>query len=315
MVLRTADELKYRPNRLISGVQNQRSQVVGVLFASAGEYYSEMMVGIQGGLAERDALPLTILDWQNLSRSRESAQLSEREFHWIHRLVEHRVDGIIFGPIAPDIDARHLQEIHEHHMPVVAVDIKLSRVPVDFVGTNDEQAGRDAATHLLAQGHRRLLCLISSMESTTAIDRLKGMQAAVRDTPDAELLTHLCHGYSIDEGYWGLKRFLEKEKPPTGIIAVCDELGVGAIRCACDLGFAVPRQLSIIGFGNSRVGLASNPPLTTMDQQVREVGRLAALQLMRLIDNRNEELRPEESILVPTQLIERGSVAACNHDL
>jgi len=308
-VQQVASELRYRPNRLVRAMQGLETQTIGVMFAWPSPYYAHVVSGIQQGRAEQDYLRLSLGGWLQMRLpDSDAATEQEREFQWIHRLIEHRVDGVIFGPVALRAGERHLQEIRDHRLDVVTVDFEMQNAEVDYVGSDDVLGGRQAAEHLLERGHRRLGCVLGSAEWPTAVRRMQGCRAAVRGVADASLQLFECNRGTLEEGERA-GELLDQPDRPTAIIATTDVLACGLYRAAAARGLRVPHDLSIIAFGPSLETDAINPPLTLMHQQPEQVGLAAArrmIELRRQDDNR--DLLPER-LLIPPELSPAGSVA------
>lgn len=308
-VQQVATELRYRPNRLVRGMQGSETQTIGVMFAWPSPYYAHVLAGIHQGLAEHDYLPLSLWGWLQMRLPEaDAASQQEREFQWIHRLIEHRVDGVIFGPVALRAGERHLQEIRDHQLDVVTVDFEMQNAEVDYVGSDDVLGGRQAAEHLLQRGHRRLACVLGSPDWPTVSRRMQGCQAAVRDVPDASLQRFECNRGSVQEGERA-GELLDRSNRPTAIIATTDLMACGLYRAAAARGLRIPQDLSIIAFGPSLETDALMPPLTLMHQHPDQVGLATARRMVELRRQReNRDLQPER-LLIPAELHEGGSVA------
>ena len=92
---------------------------------------------------------------------------------------------------------------------------------------------------------------------------------------------------------------------PTAIFAASDEMAIGALRAARELGLRVPEDVSVIGIDDHE--MASYFDLTTVAQPVHEQGRVAATQVLAALTG--DDWRPEQVIL-PTELIVRRTTAA-----
>ncbi len=99
---------------------------------------------------------------------------------------------------------------------------------------------------------------------------------------------------------------LEPDDRPSAIFAANDVSALATISVARSLGLAVPDDLSVIGFDNVPESALSEPPLTTIEQPIQQMGFDAAQILIRLID---EQPVPTHTML-PTRLVVRGSCRA-----
>ena len=107
-------------------------------------------------------------------------------------------------------------------------------------------------------------------------------------------------------GFTVAQQFLRSSKPPTAVIALTDVIAVGALHAAWKAGFSVPRDLSVTGFDDISLARYTMPELTTATQPVFEMGKQAALRLLRRIQKPDLKVR---RTLLPIGLVIRGSTA------
>jgi LacI family transcriptional regulator len=115
------------------------------------------------------------------------------------------------------------------------------------------------------------------------------------------------HGdWSIDGGRAAARAILARADPPTAIFAFNDEMAIGALAAAAEMGLRVPEDLSVVGFDDVDRSQLVSPPLTTVRQPLTEMGRVAVSLVLRLVAGRKlEALRVE----LATRLVRRGSTA------
>ena len=295
-------------NRVAEEMRSQKTQTIGVMFAAPTSYFSLVMAGIQQGLAERDYLSLTLWGWRRMSGPSREMSDSQREFRWIHRLIEHRVDGVILGPVDPEAGEKQLIEIREHGLDVVLVDFDIAGVDADYVASDDVAGGRRATRYLLDMGHRRLGCVVASSMWPPIVRRMQGCRAEVREQSDASLEIYECSTGSFEDGERA-GAILDGPNRPTALLATNDVVAVGLYRAAAARGLRIPEDLSIIGFGPSFPPGVFAPPLTIMDQHPEQIGRMAAARMVDLQRQTSKLEALPERILVPPDLLEGGSVA------
>jgi DNA-binding LacI/PurR family transcriptional regulator len=85
-------------------------------------------------------------------------------------------------------------------------------------------------------------------------------------------------------GMTGARQLLSLQNPPTAIFAANDESALGAYQAAHEAGLSIPADVSIIGFDNIPEAEKANPGLTTIDQSIQEMGRIATQMLVKLIE-------------------------------
>jgi DNA-binding LacI/PurR family transcriptional regulator len=206
------------------------------------------------------------------------------------------VDGFVaYCDIAED---ERLQAIDERGLPMVIVDGP--RRPGAFhVGVDDRGAARAAAEHLLDLGHRRFGVVAmplapdghdgiageerqASARFHTCRQRLLGyrdaLEAAGVEWSGVTVEERVPHGR--DAGHRATGALLDRAERPTAVLAMSDELAIGALQAAEDRGIAVPGEIGVVGFDDSPAAPAARPALTTVWQPHQEKGAAAARLLL-----------------------------------
>ncbi|MEM9251131.1 MAG: LacI family DNA-binding transcriptional regulator [Planctomycetota bacterium] len=298
-ILRIAEEMGYRPNLLVHGIQKGRTGTIGVLTQISGDpFEAKLFNGVHRGLVEAGCVPIVLMPLESVS-----------VLDQIHMLIDRRVDGLILRPAAEAMWERHIDEAIDRDVPVVAIDIEpQAETPhVDFIGTDDIGGARLAAERLIDAGHRRIAVITSGTFPDPMLLRSEGFEARVHEFPDTHcVVTHVPWSSGIT-GYEEAKRVLAMEPRPTAIFVTIDALAGGVYRAAREAGLAIPRDLSVIGFADNPIAELLDPTLSTMRQRPREIGGRAARLLIERIGE-GEVHGPRKRILIEPRLIERGSV-------
>jgi len=215
------------------------------------------------------------------------------------------LDGVIAH--CDGLDAERRKILRDRGMPLVIVD-GVPDESVDFVGVDDVGGADAAAQHLLDLGHRRLAIVgIGAREGlATTVTRwrfegyaraLARVQLTLDDVVVVEGGTS-----SRASGRVAAERLLAVSPRPTGVLAMSDEVAAGVLDVAIELGISVPDELSIVGFDDSSTATDVTPALTTVHQDHRTKGALAARMLLdQTASPRHEQLE--------TRLVVRGSTA------
>ena len=301
-VLETATRLRYRPNRLVHAIKHGRSGTVGVMVPISLSFAAEIVRGIHDRLAESRCLP--ILHFHGLG---PRAERDEAEREYLHRLLDHRVDGIIFWPSDETVSQVYLHEVWERGVPLVAVDRHLPLTKADFSGTDDVAGGRAAAEYLLALGHRRLAHIGGEPWVSTYADRRRGFEDALaeRSAADGKVtwIAEACDDCRCLELVRGI---LAAGDRPTAISLASDRMAPDVYAAAESLGLRVGSDVSVIGFADLVETAWLRPRLSTIRQDPYAIGQRAAELLLDRIDGRAAESRPR-SVRVPPHLVERDS--------
>jgi alanine racemase len=220
------------------------------------------------------------------------------------------VDGVV----AIGLSAEHpeVEQLRGAGLPMVLVDS--DDLPEHSSVVVDDEAGAGAAAdHLLELGHREVVVIgvegpERSVGGTQGVSerRLRGYRAAfaARGNPIADEAV-VSGRASIDGGAAAFRRALERGREPTAVLAMSDAMAIGAMRAARELGRRAPDDLSIVGFDDIDLAAHVDPPLTTVNQPVREKGA-TAVELLAAAIELGEANRPRH-LRLPTRLVVRGS--------
>jgi DNA-binding LacI/PurR family transcriptional regulator len=283
-ILGAARELGYSgPDPAARRLRSGRRDAVGLLVAD--------------GLSQTFTDPSSVRLLQGIARATEDAGLS------LVLVPEHA------GVRDAVVDAFCLYSLSADHPSVAAALLRgVPLVVVDeprieghaFVGIEDRRGARLAVEHLVALGHRRFALLVAP---TSAVhrDRLAGYRDAVEGAGIewAGVPRHEPTGKALERGLEGGRLALAADPRPTAVIAVTDQLALGALQAAREAGVRVPEELSVVGFDD--VPAAAWADLTTVRQPLLEKGEVAG----RLLSGGADECE----VILPVELVVRNSTA------
>lgn len=207
---------------------------------------------------------------------------------------------------APE-DWQAIEGLRDLGVTVVGINAYTRRRAIPFVAA-EQAAGVRRAVHYLAEmGHQSIAFLPGPLDNLGAEERLAGFREAM-----AELKLKPCRvseegrDYTDAGGYVRTQALLARRKPPTAIVAAGDLIAAGALQAIRDAGLSVPDDVSVMGFGDFEIARHVQPQLTTVQLPLADLGANAASLLVRHSKNEGDL----QNIFLPTELIERGSVAA-----
>lgn len=299
-VLETARRLKYRPNRLVPAVMGGRSRTVGVMVPIGSWFQAQLIRGIHDVLAAHGHLPIVHFHGDGPGADRDETELDH-----LHRLLDQRVDGIIFLPSDESVSQNYLEEVWERGLPLVAVDRRLARTNADFSGTDDTMGGRLVAECLLSLGHRRVAHITGEAWVSTYVDRRRGFEEAVHATPN---VAYRCVACAKSESEAVAREVLASRNRPTAIFAASDKIACGVYAAAEAVGLRVGTDLSVVGFADLIEARALQPGLTTVHQDAIAIGGNAAQLLLDRLEGRVTSRKPRTARVKP-HLVMRESVA------
>ena len=292
--------LNYRPSRAARTLRGLTSKAVGVVIPDLeNPFFTSVVRGIDLVL---QAAGYTLL----LASSDEDAA---RERTILETLRAEGVAGIIFVPINPARDAYH--DVLAPPLYTVAVDRSPANLRPDLVTVDNVEGTRIGVAHLLDMGHRDVALLGGPSKHSTAKERERGYEQAMREA-GLPIRPELVYYGDFREGggYDGMKALMALPHRPTAVFVANNLMTLGAFRALHEAGIRIPEEISLVGFDDMPWATSLNPPLTAASQPSQEIGSSAADLLLDRI------ARPERAIrhlILQTKLIVRASCGASLH--
>lgn len=302
-VLAAAAELNYTPNALARGMKTQHSNMLGIIVGdNTDPYYAEIMRGVEEVATENGYLTIVC------NTDRQPA----KELKYLQTLRDFRPSGIIFagGGLTeagyPEKLAEKVCELTERGTAVVTLSQHTLHVP-SYQPDNFDGA-RQMVNKLISLGHRKIAFVTGPANLIVANIRLQGYMAGLVEAGLSLTQNMLLPGnFSMAGGEQAVKSlaYLPPHERPTAIFAANDETALGVMIGLRQMGWQVPRDVSVCGFGDLPVAQAVSPTLTTVRIGLRELGRHGMLKVLALL--KNEQVAEIE--IAPTSIVERDSTA------
>lgn len=223
---------------------------------------------------------------------------------WPERIRSRGSAGVIIGLIVPT--STQIAAMRRASIPLVLMEPPSeASSPLPSLRTTDSAGGAAAARHLLARGARRFMVIGGAPSYRYGRARVDGFVRTVDDIAPAAPLVRT----SADWSAWDARRACARalaELPgdgPIGVFACSDEMAAGAYRAIADSGRGIPQDVLVIGFDDVRGARWLHPSLTTIRQPIREMASAA----VRILADATHGRTTNEAIVMPTELVERGS--------
>jgi len=296
-IFKAIAESGYRPNVLASSIKTGRSNSLVVLVPNlSNPFFCKIIQGIEQA-AQESGYSVLLGDTQG-----EKA----REHEYAGMVLSNRADGIIH--LDHTFPFSKNDEKLAEKVPMVSVCERIEgdkKYPV--IEIDNYSACRALANHLTSYGHTKFGVIAGQKESQIYRDRLGGIKSVLLEQ-DIIIDDSLVVGgsYSFISGEEGARELLNHAQKPTAIFCFNDDIAIGAIHEIKKHGLRVPEDISVVGFDNINVSAYIDPPLTTIDQPVYEMGRKAVDVILKLI--KNQPLQKDREI-VQFNMVERNSTA------
>ncbi len=204
----------------------------------------------------------------------------------IQATMERGVDGIIM--VGTDHSEAVYGLLAQYRMPYVLTWSTDDSSYPHCVGISNFRAAFDLGRAILAQGHEKIaICGGDISRNERARGRRAGVIAAMAEQGlDVREEWLVVAPFSYQGGREGFRRLWEQEERPTAIVFGTDLQAIGALYEARRMGLHVPQDVSILGFDGIEEGELMQPSLATVELPAHEIGRLAALRMVALLDER-----------------------------
>jgi len=271
------ETLHYVPNVQARELNMRRSSTIGVVVPSLyNMFFAEVIDGIEETV-RKDGLSLLL----NCAKNDP-----QQEMNCINALVSRNVSGIIvISPNTADIKESFYADLVKR-IPLVFIN-GYHRIPnVSYVGNDEKLGSRQALEYLEELGHRRILFVRGANSDSYAIKEEAYRQHMAENTRlEERLIVNIGEGNgveTVDSTMESLLAFIPQVKP-TAIFCCNDLMAVGALNACKRLGLKVPEDISVIGYDNISLSRLIEPKLTTMDQNMFQLGSNAAALLTEKI--------------------------------
>ena len=297
-VLARVKELDYRPNFAARSLVTGRSYLVGLVVPDLlHPFFAEVAKSLSEVLRQSGYYLI-------VSSSDEDPELEEVE---IKHLLARRLDTLIIASCRTTVDV--FFHIEKQNIPYVLIDRCLPGLSTNFIGVDDESAGRLATKHLIDIGCKRI-AHICGPEISPGIRRMEGYKRALTQAAmkvkDAYIISQSKGDVGTKQGgAEAMRKLLSLEPRPDGLFCFNDPMAMGAMNFALDHGVRIPEDLAVVACGNLHYDDSLRVPLSSIDQHSRKIGEEAARIALRIL---NSKVPPKRKTLVmQPELIVRES--------
>lgn len=306
------EELNYSPNMGAMILANHPSKIIGIISYLQGQegkiplvdpYVAGMVGSLEMAIREKGYFTM-------LHSSNSSVDIAKLIDNW-------KFSGLVFMGIEPGMCEELYKKIK---IPIVLIDSYLEEESIIEktsysykryfnVGSDDFQGGYDLTNYLIARGHKDIL-FVSDEEDLhgPGKQRYKGYSKALMER---NLTIH--KSFTIPKNKAKREKLYEQQfkdlsnLPYSALFFASDFYAIDAIRYFRKLGLSIPKDISVVGFDNSEYAYYCEPPLTTVNQNLRWKGEAAINMLLELINSGKVR---KSNIKLPTTLVIRNSVSS-----
>jgi LacI family transcriptional regulator len=301
-VLEIIKDINFQPNLAAKGLATGRTNVIGVVIPAGvsviftDPYFPQFIQGVSSTCNNRN---YSVMLW-----------LAEPEYErrMISRILHNGlVDGVIVAKTL--MNDPIVTSLYESKMPFILIGRHPS-MDVNCLDVDNLQAGRKATLHLLRLGYKRIATITGSQDQSVGYDRYQGYLKAFQDYGQLARPELVVEGDFTEEGGYNAMQRLIPQKPEA-VFAASDMMAYGAMRALREANLQIPGDVAVVGFDDIPASSKTNPPLTTVRQQVSQMGSKAVEFLINLIEN---DFRSTQHIIMDTELVVRESCGASHRN-
>jgi LacI family transcriptional regulator len=297
LVIETAREMDYAPNRAARQLRRQQAETMGFVIPSISKRFDEaFFTEFIAGLGEE-------LSARNFDLLVSNATTDEGERNLYRRWVNsHKVDGFILSRVHQH-DWR-VKYLSQEKIPFVALGRSHDGLDYPCVRIDGAEAYLQLVQYIFENGFSRFAFVGGPKGLVDHTERLHWFRSALKKcglqvNPTNVVSTDM----SSTAGYEAAHGLLTGSAPPDAILCVNDEVAFGALHAAHEQGLTVGTAIAVAGFDGVQDAKHSEPPLTTLDIPVFDLAR----QLVDMLLKKNAGEAVQTPVFVKPALLVRPS--------
>lgn len=298
LVLKTANEMNYKQNRLALALKSGKTNNVGVIVPYINRnFFSSVIRGIEEELTPEGYHVI-------ICQTHEDEELEKQQ---INALLDTQIDGIFISISKTTRKKDHINKILQNNTPLVFFDRKLTIPGVSSVTIDDYRGGFSATEHLIQQGCKKIAYFSGDLNLEIYTNRYEGYKAALKTygldfNPDLvmQVSSKIEAGAAAVEALWNL------EDKPDAIFSAGDYNALGAIQELKRRNVKIPEDVCVVGFSNEPFTKYMELPISSVDQTPQLMGKIAAEVFLEQVKG-DKTLSIEKKVVLSPELRIRNS--------
>lgn len=306
-VEKAIEKLNFNPNLLARSLIHSKTNTIGVIIPSITNLFFPLVVkGIESELREH-GYTIYLCDTDNNE---------EYEIDYTNSLLARQVDGIIaIDPSTKNIKSGFYEKVSQE-LPLVCINGYSKGIKCNFVLNDEETGAVQAIEHLIKLGHEKIALVRG--ENSYSYDLKEDIYVEIMKKYNFESnikIINIGNGNKDETTAMTIAKImdeLQKLKDITAFFTCNDLMALGVINACKKLNLDVPKDISVIGFDNISVASLVEPQITTVDQNMYDLGRRAS---KLLLENIEKQVNNTQKIVLDTKLIIRESCERAKNTL
>ncbi len=290
-ILQLVEEMHYIPNIAAKNLRRRKTNFIGLIVSdNTNPYFAYIINVVQQKLKEQKYYTLIFNNNENI----------EDELGIIREMCGLNVEGVLLTPALGNEKSAAL--LRKYNIPYVLMNRYIEKGKDNYVVADDEKAGYLATRHMLARKPRQTMFINYFDSVSTAVDRQKGYERALKEygiTPDPKWVSHGCMGK--DEGFEAMSKMLLTEKAPFSVLCYNDYIALGALSALYGYQYKIPEEVAVMGIDNAECYFIGSYGLSTVNIPIQEIAEKSVELLMCLIIAQGEKkkIKPSQIMVDP----------------
>lgn len=289
----------YRPNAAARSLKSQKTKTIGVIIPNIlAHYFAKVLVGIEHEASRSGYNIITCISDESYLKEAKSMGM----------LASGSVDGFLIS-LSKETQMKnkynHITASIDNGLPVVMFDRTSDKVDCDKVVINDFEAAYHATNVLLNSSCKKVIFISPIADTNVGLERANGYAQAITDFFKGSVTPLIYNFTDYSQATLDLENIITTPKID-GIITSDELSAIFSMNIAISKGYKIPRDISIIGFTDGILSKNSNPPLTIVNQNETELGKIAAANLIKRIETKSSESFTTQ--IVETNIVYRKSI-------
>jgi len=298
-----ARDLNYVPNEIGRSLQAKKVDTIALIFpntphnAFSHPYFVDLLAGIMD-IVTKEGFHLLISTTTNET---------DEKLSYSKLLKNRRADGFILWP--SPIKDENIFEIIKSGIPTVYLN-KSIHEDIVTVERDDMGGAYRATEHLISLGRKKIVHISGPKDYEVTKERQNGYQKAIEESTLLYDTSLVIEGdFFRQGGVNAVKTLIKNNVEFDAIFAANDLMAIGAIDALQSAGLNVPKDVAVVGCDNIDLATMTNPPLTSLYQEMKKIGEIAAQRIIEILQNKKIN---QVKTVVPAKLIIRDSCGMKN---
>ncbi len=271
-----AKKWHYRPNALAMGLRNHKFRLIAVIVPEITDYYYARVLHAIISYAYEENYKIVVF---------ESQEKCKKEIEICRIIQKSGIDGLLVVPARTTIDTIHFEELKAMGLPLVFLERISGHLNVDRVAEDDYYGACIAMNYMIESGCKQIAHLAASPQWVWAQKRQMGYVQALLDHHLPVNRNLIVEYHDLDQIDKIVGSWIEHYNID-GIFAVDDQSAVRVMSVVQHLGFQIPRDMAVCGYGNEPIAEVVSPSLTTVERKGEIIGRYAVHLLIDRIEGK-----------------------------